>query len=897
MKLPSFCLVLLLAGLIIGSCSQIFAQQTDTKAKIVGVINDEFGPISGAIVSLEPTHLTSITNIDGVFSFEAAPGEYVLMVEVVNFGKYRQGITTGADTLFNITLKKEAPTVGGRADPIDIVSAEDIEKSPYTKLSQVLHYLVPGFHSTPQTISDGTDHIDPISYRGLGPDQVLILINGKRWHSSSLVNVNGTFGRGSVSTDINAIPKSAVDHIEILKNGAATRYGSDAVSAVINIVLKEKGYNRISSTGGSTKAGDGSLIQFSANYGFEIGDRGFIHITGDFRDKGGINRSGAYTGTVFGDDRDNDLAEFFQHTGYDNNRVMSIGSAASRDANSIVNAVYPLNGEVEIYAFAAHNYRIGTAAGFYRFPASENRVVPEIYPFGFSPEIRTDIIDNNVTLGVRGNVGGWKLDFSNTTGGNTLDFTIQNSNNASLGINSPTKVSAGGFRLKQNNTNLDLSYGSRPGLPFLDSVNVSFGGVFRHEAYQIVAGQPESYIQGTDTTAGGGLKAAGIQVFPGFKPSDEQFGNRANAAGYIGLELDVTPNFLLRTAARYEAYEEFGDNLSWKASARYLLKWMTVRAAYSTGFRAPSLHQVNFTNESTQFLGDNAVRVGTFNSFDPVTRALGVAQLEPEISRQLTAGISLSPFSNRNLSLNLNVYNINISDRIILSGRFSRTAANGNPTSFAPILESLGVGAAQFFTNSVSTSTQGIDVNLEYKDLEVGDGKLYVRLGWNEAKNKVTEINTPETLAGLEETLFNREEISRLEQAIPQSKILVLARYSLNQLELSLQGTRFGEVGYIHPNDGNQESWVVNTATGSAESRDQLFSSKWITNLEAAFHLTPQRLSSVRVAIGATNILDIYPDPHRHSANISSGRFVYSRRVQQFGVEGAMGYGKISIGF
>lgn len=897
MTFRSFCTGLLLLGLLFCSCSHIFAQETNPQAKVVGVINDEFGPISGAIVSLQPTHLTSITNIDGVFSFEVAPGEYILTVEVVNFGKHTQSITAGEDTLFNITLVKEAPTVGGRADPIEIVSSEDIEKSPYTKLSQVLHYLVPGFHSTPQTISDGTDHIDPISYRGLGTDQVLILVNGKRWHSSSLVNVNGTFGRGSVSTDINAIPKSAVDHIEILKNGAATRYGSDAVSAVINIVLKEKGANRIHSTGGSTKAGDGSLIQLSANYGFEIGDRGFIHITGDFRDKGAINRSGAYTGTVFGDERDNDLADFFQNTGYDNNRVMSIGSAGTRDANSMVNAVYPLNDDVEIYAFAAHNYRIGTAAGFYRFPVSENRVVSEIYPFGFSPEIRTDIVDNNVTLGVRGSVGGWVLDFSNTNGGNTLDFTVQNSNNASLGINSPTKVTAGGFRLRQNNTNLDLSYGKRPGLPFLDSVNVAFGGVFRHEIYEIVPGQPESYIQGTDTTGSGALKAAGIQVFPGFKPEDAQFGNRANAAGYIGLELDITPSLLVRTAARYEAFEEFGDNLSWKASARYLFKWFTFRAAYSTGFRAPSLHQVNFTNESTQFIGDVAMRVGTFNSFDPVTRALGVDQLEPEISRQLTAGITINPFPTRNLSLNLNVYNINISDRIILSGRFSRTGANGNPTSFAPILESLGVGAAQFFTNSVSTRTQGIDASLEYKDLDVGDGKLYLRIGWNEAQNTVTEINTPAQLNGLEETLFNREEVSRLENAIPQSKVIIITRYTLNQLELSLQGTRFGEVSYIHPNDGNQENWVVNSATGSPESRDQIFPAKWITNLEAALNLTPSNLSSVRVAIGATNILDIYPDPHRHSANISSGRFVYSRRVQQFGVEGAMGYGKITIGF
>lgn len=899
MKFSSFYLPLLLAGMILFSCFGANAQENDSLIKLSGIVNDEFGPLSGAIITLEPQNLSAISNIDGLFSFDVISGKYTLSIEVVNLGKYSQEIIIGEnDTLLTISLTSEAPTIGGRADPVEIISAKDIEKSPYTKLTQVLQYLVPGFHSTPQTIADGTDHIDPISYRGLGPDQVLILVNGKRWHSSSLVNVNGTFGRGSVSVDINVIPKSAVDHIEILKNGAATRYGSDAISAVINIVLKEKtNHNNINAFAGSTKEGDGKTIQLSANYGFDLGDKGFIHFSGNFLDKGSINRSGAYTGAVFGDERDNNLTEFFNNTGFENNQVMSIGSAAIRDANSIFNGLYRFNSAVEVYAFGLHNYRIGAASGFYRFPSSEASVVPEIYPFGFSPEIRTDIVDNSLTMGVRGKVSGWDVDFSNTSGGNTLDYTVRNSNNASLGINSPTSVFAGGFRLRQNNTNLDLNRGLKPSLPFLDSVNISLGGVFRHEVYEIVPGQPESYIQGGDTTADGTLKAAGIQVFPGFKPEDAQFGNRANAAGYLGVELDINPQFLVRGAIRYEAFEEFGDNLSWKVSARYLLNNITFRTAYSTGFRAPSLHQIFFTNESTQFLGETAVRVGTFNSVDPVTRALGINQLVPELSQQITAGAIFKPFSDRNLRINLNFYMIDISDRIILSGRFSRTDNQGNPTPFASTLEALGVGAAQFFTNSISTRTQGVDFSIDYRDFELGGGKLDILAAVNVVQNEVTEIKIPQSLVGEEETLFNREERSRLEQAIPQSKVILSARYEIKNFEVSIQGTRFGKVGYIHPDDGNPENWVVNSVTGLPETRDQLFAGKWITNLEGAYNLKIQGINNLRFAIGATNLLNVYPDQHKHSSNISSGRFVYSRRVQQFGVDGISGYAKINIEF
>ena len=889
---------LLFAGMLVFTCSTLTAQD-QKKFTLSGIVSDEYGPLSGAIVTLQPENIFSPTNIDGEFSFQVYPGDYLLFVEAVNFGRISRSITVlEEDQIVNISLSKKAPTVGGRADPIDIITGEELNAAPQAKLGDALQALAPGFYANPQTISDGTDHINPISYRGLGPDQVLILINGKRMHPSSLVNVNGTFGRGAVSTDINIIPKIAVDHIEILKNGAATRYGSDAVAGVINIVLKDDfSRNKINTQLGTTTQGDGTLINVGANYGFSFGKKGVVQVSADLINKSPVNRSGNYSGTVYGDNRDDNLLPFFLQTGFKEQQVMSVGSAETKDSRATFNLNYPVGDNAEIYAFGLRNYRVGEAYGFYRFPKDKGRVVKELYPYGFAPEIHTDIIDNSITFGIRGSKRAWTLDFSNTNSSNTFDFTIEESNNASMGINSPTTAYAGGFSHAQNNTNLDVNYGIRPALSFLDSVNFAFGGVFRHERFQLFPGRPESYLQGTDTLDDGSLKAAGIQVFPGFQPTHAQLGNRDNVAGYLSLELDLTKSLLVRGAVRYETFSEVGDNVSWKASGRYVLGNFIFRAAYSTGFRAPSIHQLLFTTESTQFVDGDARLVGTFNNLHPVTRALGVDELKAELTNQLSLGFTLKPIPDANFEISSNFYNINISNRIILSGRFVAFDAQDNPTPFTSILEPLGVDEAQFFTNAVSTRTRGFDLNLSWNDIKLGNGQLNLNADANFAKNTVTAVETPSTLRGEEETLFNREERSRLEQAIPNSKIILSARYRSNRFHIYFWQTRFGQVTYIHPDDGNPENWVVNARNGSIESRDQIQAAKWTTNIEAGLRFNVDKGNSLIFSLGSINLFNAYPDPLDHSANMSLGRFQYSRRVQQFGVEGFFGYGKITFEF
>lgn len=349
---------------------------------------------------------------------------------------------------------------------------------------------------------------------------------------------------------------------------------------------------------------------------------------------------------------------------------------------------------------------------------------------------------------------------------------------------------------------------------------------------------------------------------------------------------------------RYEAFSEFGNNFSWKVSGRYIHQWLTLRSTISTGFRAPSLHQVYFNNVSLQFIGETPLRVGTFGNNSAVTRGFGIPNLSAEISNNATFGLIIKPSTERDFTLTADAYQINIKDRIVLSGRFSALDGSGSPTEFFPILEPLGVGAAQFFSNAIDTKTQGLDLAVNYRNISMGRGKLDLSLNSNFTQTTVDPvIKTTPLLQGKEDIFFNREEISRLEVASPANKIILIANYEIKNLSIRGQLTRFGSVEYIHPSDADKGSWVLNELTGLVESRDQVFSPKVLADLEFAYLINTGNTGKIRLAIGGHNIGNTYPDQHIHSSNISSGRFPYSRRVQQFGVNGIFGYMKLSASF
>lgn len=939
------------------------------------VIDDSGNEVIGASVMNVTANAGTITDIDGIFTLKTNDGDRI-KVSYIGFTDQEFSVEAGQMEYLitlNTGLELETVTVIGSrgkprtaletAVPIDVIGGAQLQKSPQADLAQVLQYAAPSFHSTKQNIGHGSDHIDPMALRGLGADQTLVLVNGKRRHASSLMNVNGTVGRGQVGTDLNAIPMAAVDRIEILRDGAAAQYGSDAIAGVINIVLKEnidKGsisvrsgflaapptigdelnnlitnpYADINGLAEPTQnEGGGESFQVGANYGISIGDKGgFANLTLNYMTKQPFNRMDDYTIEMFSanDPRNGDqVAEFAAFNQGDpdaiaaynaqwvdnaaNNallpedqrgraivnelndptgrRMARMGGSGITNAGIFLNMELPLSEKAKFYSFAGYNYRLGEATGFVRRPNQSGRQ-SGLWPLGFSPNLDSDIQDLSGAFGFKTNFSGWDVDLSNSYGSNSFGWTIFNSNNASLGLESPTSFEAGKLKYVQNTINLDVSKGLDVGFP----LNVGFGTEFRLENFDQQAGEDESW-QNYD----GGIKEAGSQVFPGYQRGNAINKFRFNSGIYADLEAEFTDAFLVGLAGRFEDYSDFGSNFSWKLSSRYrLTDNITIRGAYSTGFRAPSLPQKYFSSFTLQFISIDdpnnpgqtiidGVNIAHLNDDSFITRQFGIENLRPETSQNISLGMT-ARFGR--LSLTGDIYQIDIKDRIGVTGRFN----GGQDDRFAAILEPAGLSQVQFMTNAVDTKTQGADVVASYF-IPLENGSLKVNLGANFTITEVPRdgngdpiIKTGEFLQGFGEELFNREEVSRIEVAQPRNKIIVGGILRLGNLSTNLTLTRFGEIDYVHPSSAE----VANAWNdGALEIRDQTFSPKILTDLDFTYSLTEK----IDIGIGGTNIFNIYPDRHAHSGNYSGGMFPYSRRVSQFGIAGAGFYAKANFNF
>ncbi len=885
--------------------------KTPRPALIQGTVLDKKGePLNGATIQVKAKSKGAVSNMTGGFSFELDPGVYQLEVSYVGYEPLSKVIEVEFNDSLNVDFNLrncsnlgEVVLVGSRlnytsllkkTNPVDIVTEQQMQQNGAFETSQLLQYTVPSFHSTYQTISDGTDHIDPAALRGLGPDQLLVLINGKRRHTSALVNINGTVGRGSVATDLNAIPSSAIKKIEVLRDGASVQYGSDAIAGVINIILKENTkVNDINVIHGLTSVGDGKVYQINSNHGLPLGKKGgYLNITSDFTHRDAFNRAGVYTGDIFGDGYDSDpvmIDSFFANTGFSNRRVMSIGSSEKTAGSIFVNLSVPVSEKFELYAFGGSSYRLGKASGFYRFPYQQTKQ-SGIYPLGFSPKLHANIIDHSISFGIKSNANPWKLDFSNTTGSNKFDFIVKNSNNASLGLASPTQARAGGFSYTQNVTNFDVNRSFKWKIP----IHFGIGSEFKVERFEQRAGEEASYIQGNTMTERGTLKEGGFQLFPGFRPENEVDEYRINFGVYSIVEAELTKAWLLSFGSRYEYYSDFGSQVDFKLGTRYAInKRTTLRGTFNTGFRAPSINQIYLSSRTLQFISQGSEQVGVgvahFNNLSSASWQLGIKPLSPETSKNYSFGIGTR--TDNGFTMSLDFYNINIKNRIVITGRLS---AEDHPR-FREVFEPFEVNKAQFFTNAIDTRTIGTDLSLGYQ-LKVSKSKLKLNLAANinntrlKRKNGIVQIKAPELLRGFESILFNREEVARIEHAQPNSKLILTASYTRNKIEVFAGLTRFGEVNYIHPHDGNTSNWPLNEFTGNIESRDQIFSSKWITDASLSFKMLPQ----LKFTIGGNNIFNVYPDAHQHSANTVNGLFKYSRRVQQFGIRGAFFYAKMN---
>jgi len=553
-----------------------------------------------------------------------------------------------------------------------------------------------------------------------------------------------------------------------------------------------------------------------------------------------------------------------------------MGGSGTTNAGIVINTELPLNEKSTFYANGMYNYRLGSATGFVRRPNQSGRQ-SGLWPLGFSPHLDSDIQDLSATIGLRSEFKGWNIDISNDYGQNSFKWTIFNSNNASLGLESPTSFNAGGLKYAQNVLNLDVSKSHDVGF----NLNTAFGSEFRLENFQQFAGQEESW-QNYD----GGIREAGSQVFPGYQPGNTTDKFRFNSALYADLEADFTENWLVTLAGRYEDYSDFGDQFSYKLGTRYKFgDNFALRGGFSTGFRAPSLPQKFFSSFSLQFISlpdgtIDGVNIAHLTEDSPIRRQFGVEALKPETSQNLSLGFTAKPFNG--FSITVDAYQIDIKDRIGITGRFN----GAQDPRFDAILSSAGLSQVQFMANAVDTKTKGVDFVLSY-NIPLSSGSLTLTGAGNYTETKVPRdsngdpiIKTGEFLEGFEKQLFNREEVSRIEVAQPRSKVILGAIYSVNKFTLAANATRFGEVDYVHPSDALVANAFNN---GELEIRDQTFSAKTLVDLNLSYQLS----DAFKIGVNGANIFNVYPDRHKHSGNYGGGMFGYSRRVSQFGLAGA----------
>ena len=727
---------------------------------------------------------------------------------------------SGIQTMTIVGSRRANTTTTDTPLPIDFISMSKVaEQGGQFDLAQSLQAISPSFNSTRQTGADGADLIDSAALRGLGSDQTLVLVNGKRHHTTALVNLFGARNRGNTGTDLNSIPMMAISNVQILRDGAAAQYGSDAIAGVMDISLKKTlgceavfGYSQYS-------VGDGKSYLPSAYCGMEIGNKGVLGITVEYSDRGRSNRS-------------------------DPGSLRTIGDSKAQSSSVYMNGDLPNGGGDKLYFTLGAQKRKASSAAWARGGVGTDDIPSRnsaaMYPDGFVPYINGDINDIFGSVGYRWKMGEWQSDLSQTYGYNDMQYNISHTLNASIANKdlmgggkgtSPSRFDAGGFSFGQATTNLDFS---RFFDGVMDGMNVAFGGEYRHENYKINAGEPGSYNDVDGVGFGGN---AGSQGFPGFQPGDRTNKNRNSIAAYVDIETDVTSKFKVQTALRGEHYSDFGSTLTGKLAGSYNLdKNLVLRGSLSSGFRAPSLQQVYFSSTFTDFISGVPQDVVLAPNGGAVANAAGIPKLKEETSKNYTLGLTLKPASN--VAMTMDFYRINISDRIVLSGRFDAD----NYPALGANLAALGVGQAQFFVNSVDTKTQGLDFTATHK-IGLSGGKFATSLALNYSKTEVTKVKAPPSLSGFEDVLLSERERLFIEQGGPRMKVNLGFEYSRAAWSGDFKVIHFGEQ-------------TLGTFTGTAGGMPNAY---YAPKTSADASLTYAFNDSTKLTVGATNLLNAHP--------------------------------------
>ena len=802
----------------------------------------------------------------------------------------QQAVATESATVVVTGTRVANRTALDTTSPVDIISAESLKNSGTTEINQALSVALPSLNFPRPGLADGTDTIRPATLRGMAPDQTLVLVNSKRRHASALVNVNGTIGRGSASVDLNTIPTAIVKNIEVLRDGAAAQYGSDAISGVVNLRLRtdKSGGEGTVTYGGriteydflaadapaggtwtkqtSRKRTDGQNATVSAWKGLPLGENGFLTIAAEFKDQKHTERSGydmrqQYPKLANGSFDPRELTY---------NRFNSwYGEPEMKQSTLFANAGSNMGDGVKLYGWASYQKRDARSAGFVR-PAQDGRNILSIYPDGFLPIIAPMVDDYSATGGVTWTMGAWDMDSSLGYGKNKMAFTIENTLNRSIGPGSKTSFEAGGFSYDQLVYNLT---GVRSvAMESLSSpLNIAVGAEARREGYALFAGEPDSYRYGGEVLPNGTPAAPGAQVFPGFRPANESDTHRTAVGVFVDLEANLTEALLASVAVRGEKYSDFGSSVAGKFASRYdFSKQLALRGSIQNGFRAPSPQQQNFTSTSTNFINGVPFEITTFRPTDPVAIALGAKPLDAEKSLNMSLGAVLR-FGTVNMTVD--AYKIDIENRIILSENL--TAANVR--NFLTSQGFIGVGGGRFFINGVDTTTRGVDVVVSWP-MNAGEaGKVEFTVAGNFTKTEVTKVPVTAAVSALSPapSLFDRLNVLSLEKGQPKNKVNASANWKLGAMGATLRATRYGEV----------------LSPGTTAALDFTLGAQTVVDLEGRYEIS----KNLRVALGAENLFDKYPESVPVTLNTTGnapfpnyapfgrgGRFVYARASYSF---------------
>ncbi|MGY4538749.1 iron complex outermembrane receptor protein [Mucilaginibacter sp. UYNi724] len=880
--------LLLIVTLSLINATALMAQT----GNVTGVVTDAATnqPMPGVTVTVTNGGSVAITGANGTYSVKAPSSAgivftytgYKTLTTSVN-GRSKIDVSLSSE----ISQLNEVVAIGTRsagrvkletAVPVDVVNISKVSSNTgRLDLTDILNYAAPSFNYNKQSGSDGADHVQLGTLRGLGPDQTLVLVNGKRRHSTAFVSVFGTRGRGNSGVDLSSIPTAAIDRVEILRDGASAQYGSDAIAGVINLVLKKNtgeftaniGYSGYYDPAFNTGKGvlaayyphgnaiDGNGITIDANYGFAIGSNGgFLNLTGDF----------AKSGKTFRQTKDTATANL-QALPFNPYRRAN-GDASSTSGSVFFNNEIPLAGtRTTFYSFGGYSYKVGDAYAFTRnfsgkperFPTNAGGDLIPVSgiifqdPSGdsyYNPHIQTHNTDLALAAGLKGTIGeNLDWDLSNNVGNNKFHFFGDKTFNASLGPQQ-THFDDGGSEFLQNTTNLNFSKHFPKAAAGL---NLGFGAEYRYERYKIFAGEEASYTN-YDAT---GVKAAGSQGFPGYQPADAVNANRSVFGGFVDLELDVTKKWLIDFANRYEHYSDFGSSFTTKFATRYkITNTFNIRGSLGTGFRAPSLQQINYSNTFTNVQGAVVSEVKIAPNYSPITKAAGIANLTQERAKNAGIGFTFKPIPE--LSFTVDGYIIKVKDRVVLSGQFSASDATLDP-AFTAALDNLHVSSAQFFANAVNTTNRGLDVVIDYTK-NAGSNRYRLLFTGNFQSMDIDKINYPPILGktpALKQTFLSDREQKFILASAPPQKFALNPEYGHKSFTVGVRVTYFGKIDLLGYGDGTTLSPTVPLDNGSAQVPDQyIYSGKAVSDLYFGYRLN----KAARISIGADNIFNVHPD-------------------------------------